>query len=206
MAALEQELRRIGLQPGTAAFSLEAIDNGADDFQAALKAENLPVDDLGEAANRFFRIRQNGAAVGYGGYELHGQSALLRSMVVLPKARGHGAGRNATTLLLQEAFTEGARDAYLLTETATPFFEKLGFARIERGSAPPEILATRQATSLCPASATLMTLSLAYLTDTAGVSLIYRLNTSPERTCSSAPDRADIRDCARGAAAPPARD
>jgi hypothetical protein len=46
--------------------------------------------------------------------------------------------------------------ACLLTETAAPFFAKLGFYPIAHDEAPVAILATRQAASLCPASAILM--------------------------------------------------
>lgn len=58
--------------------------------------------------------------------------------------------------ILHEAATSGARAAYLLTTTAAPFFERLGFTRIERADAPPAILTTREATALCPSTATLL--------------------------------------------------
>jgi N-acetylglutamate synthase-like GNAT family acetyltransferase len=158
--ATERELRLIGRQAGATAFSLEAIDSGAEDLRAALAAEHQPVEDLGGPGQHLFRVRRGGDVVGFGGYELHGDSALLRSVVVVPAQRGHGIGRTAIGLLLRRASSEGARKAWLLTETAVPFFEKLGFARIDRASAPAAIASSRQASSLCPASASLMTRSL----------------------------------------------
>ncbi|MCH5714657.1 GNAT family N-acetyltransferase, partial [Salmonella enterica] len=75
---------------------------------------------------------------------------LVRSLVVLPHARHRGIGGGMFALLLRRAFDEGGRDAWLLTTTAAPFFERAGFKPIERSAAPATILATRQAASLCP--------------------------------------------------------
>ena len=54
----------------------------------------------------------------------------------------------------------GVRRAFLLTMDARAFFEGLGFMEIDRKRAPSEILATRQAAALCPASAVLMVKAL----------------------------------------------
>ena len=77
-------------------------------------------------------------------------------LVVLPHARHRGIGGGMFALLLRRAFDEGGRDAWLLTTTAAPFFERAGFKPIERSAAPATILATRQAASLCPSSAVLL--------------------------------------------------
>jgi arsenate reductase len=60
-------------------------------------------------------------------------------------------------LLLRRASDEGARHAWLLTTTAAGFFRRAGFQVAERSTAPATILSIRQAVSLCPASAILMT-------------------------------------------------
>ena len=98
--------------------------------------------------------------MGYGGIENYGKAALLRSVVVLPDCRGKGVGDEMTLLLLAHARRSGIRALYLLTTSAAAFFARNGFVRIERAEAPPEIIGTRQAASLCPASATLMKLEL----------------------------------------------
>ncbi|MBP1807758.1 arsenic resistance N-acetyltransferase ArsN2 [Rubellimicrobium aerolatum] len=134
----------------------ETIAGAAPDLRAPLGAERLPTDDLTEPGRTFLRLLREGATVGFGGYERHGDAALLRSLVVLPVARGQGLGRETVRLLLHRAAEEGARHAYLLTTSAAPFFERLGFARVERASAPEAIRASRQAASLCPTSAALM--------------------------------------------------
>lgn len=130
------------------------------DLQAALQAAGLLIDDLEQSGRIFLRFADCGEVVGFGGLELYGDSALLRSVVVLPNQRGRGYGEAVTRQMLDQAAYNGARTVYLLTESAAAFFEKLGFAEVDRGAAPAAILRTRQATSLCPASAALLAKSI----------------------------------------------
>jgi arsenate reductase (glutaredoxin) len=131
----------------------------ADDpgLTGVLKEAHLPVEDLAEPGRSFYVFRSlSGAVLAYGGFELHGKDALLRSVVVLPDARMKRTGRNVVPLLMYRAFQKGADTAWLLTTTAAPFFEKMKFKRRERADAPLAILATREAAGLCPSSAALM--------------------------------------------------
>lgn len=125
---------------------------------AALAAEGLPVDDLAEPGRRFFRYDTlDGTTVGYGGVEIHGADALVRSVVVLPGLRGSGIGHNLLALLLARAHAAGARQAWLLTSSAAAFFARAGFREVARDDAPAAIRATRQAAGLCPAGTPLLT-------------------------------------------------
>ena len=135
---------------------VEAINGDASDLRLALASSHLPVDDLCEAGRSFFRLVEGGQTVGFGGFELYGDHVLLRSIVVLPHMRGKGQGKAATELLVSKARDAGGRTAYLLTTDAAPFFERVGFVTIERGNAPADILATKQAASLCPSTAALL--------------------------------------------------
>ncbi|UWU26267.1 arsenic resistance N-acetyltransferase ArsN2 [Rhizobium sp. WSM1274] len=137
--------------------SLEGHD---DRLRGALAGAGLPVDDLIDAGRSFYRFSRGGETVGFGGLELYGETVLLRSIVVLSDQQGFGFGHAITLGLLDQAQRKGATAAYLLTETAAPFFQSLGFRPIGRDEAPAEILTTRQAASLCPASAALMVRSL----------------------------------------------
>ena len=102
------------------------------------------------------------AMMAYGGLEPLGEHVLVRSIAVLPAFRGKGIGRNIVPLLLYRAYRSGARTAWLLTDTAAPFFEKIGFRVVDRQAAPAAVLATRQAASLCPASAPLLSRSIGF--------------------------------------------
>ena len=130
------------------------------DLLAALQAAGLPVDDLEQTGRTFFRFADQGQIVGFGGLETYGDCALLRSVVVLPDQRGRGYGEAISRRLLDEAGRGGARTVYLLTQSAAAFFEYLGFVKVERTAAPAAILQTRQAASLCPASAGLFAKSI----------------------------------------------
>ncbi len=130
------------------------------DLRAALQAAGLPIDDLEQSGRTFFRFADKGQIVGFGGLEPYGDCALLRSVVVLPEQRGRGYGEAISRRLLDEAGRGGARTVYLLTQSAAAFFEHRGFVKVERTAAPATILQTRQAASLCPASAGLFAKSI----------------------------------------------
>jgi len=123
----------------------------------ALRDAGLPTEDLRVSSGRYFGFRTlGGKLVGYGGYEVHGADVLLRSVLVKPEFRGQGAGRNMVLLLMSRAHDDGARNAWLLTTTAAPFFEKLGFKATPRSEAPAAIGQSPQAVSLCPSDAPLL--------------------------------------------------
>jgi amino-acid N-acetyltransferase len=54
------------------------------------------------------------------------------------------------------AAKNGVKSLYLLTTTADRFFAGLGFRRLQREMAPLAIKSTSQFSSLCPATAVLM--------------------------------------------------
>jgi N-acetylglutamate synthase-like GNAT family acetyltransferase len=125
-------------------------------LKALLQEAGLPTDDLEDAGRMFFLARMDGSVCGSGGFETARGDILLRSIAVDPGHRGRGHGKTITLDVLERARRAGAVRAYLLTTSAGPFFEGLGFARIDRAAAPEAILRTRQAALLCPASAVLM--------------------------------------------------
>lgn len=134
---------------------VEAIAGSDGGLQQALLAADLPIDDVGEGGRRFFRFDRDGRTIGYGGFEPHGAFALLRSFVVLPHARAQGNGRAIAEAVMEKALEAGCSEGYLLTTNAADFFEHLGFRTLDRTDAPPPILATRQATTICSTAALL---------------------------------------------------
>jgi N-acetylglutamate synthase-like GNAT family acetyltransferase len=123
-------------------------------FLATLAHAGLPTDDVLELGQRFYVLSDN-AIVGFGGFQLLGRDALLRSVVVLPDRR-----RQLTSALLSLLRIEGCDRVWLLTDSASEFFERFGFITQPRTAAPPTIASTREFSALCPASAALMRLSL----------------------------------------------
>jgi N-acetylglutamate synthase-like GNAT family acetyltransferase len=141
------------------AFSL--ADSKLPAMRAALQEVALPADDLDAPGLALFSFVRDGKTLGYGGLEVYGGDALLRSIVVDPDHRNEGVGRWIVELLLESASEMGARGSYLLTTGARKYFERFGFIMLDRRDAPASIQATRQMAGLCPASAVLMTRSCA---------------------------------------------
>jgi len=127
-----------------------------DAMVAALNAASLPADDVAELGRSFFRFVVNDVPAGFGGFELYRREALLRSIVVLAEQRGKGVGRLIVERLVMRVREAGATRAWLITDSASRYFAKLGFHAVDRATAPPAILATRQAADICATTAPLM--------------------------------------------------
>lgn len=123
----------------------------------ALTAEKLPTADLTLANREFFRLVDDaGHDVAFGGWEMYGRDALLRSIVVPQKTRGGGVGREMVLALIDQARARGVTRLWLLTTTAAAFFAKMGFRQVDRATVPVAIAATAEFADLCPASAVCM--------------------------------------------------
>ena len=134
---------------------LEPVLGGDAGLKLALSASGLPTEDLEDAERSFFRaVSSDGGTVGYAGIEACGDDVLLRSIVILPEHRGKAFGKSLTRETLKAVKVNSA--VFLATTSAAPFFESLGFAVVERADVPPAVLATRQLSGICPASATIM--------------------------------------------------
>jgi len=68
--------------------------------------------------------------------------------------------RAITRLLLRYADIHGAEFGYLVTTDVAQFFDKLGFHPVNRSDVPEAILASPQASGLCPATASILTRSV----------------------------------------------
>ena len=122
-----------------------------------LAKAKLPAADVDHPGRLFWRFEDpDQVPLGYGGLEVHGKDALLRSVLTLPPAQGRGVGCAMVAALEVEAAALACRSIWLLTLDAAPFFARLGYAACPRETAPEAIRATEQWQSLCPASATLM--------------------------------------------------
>ncbi|MHB1220277.1 MAG: arsenic resistance N-acetyltransferase ArsN2 [Alphaproteobacteria bacterium] len=127
----------------------------------ALRKAGLPVEDLGHPGQFFWRFAaSDGGALGYAGLEGDGPDVLLRSVMIDPAARGHGHGLALVEAIAGEAAKRGVERLWLLTLDAAGFFEKAGFARVPRDTAPPAIAATAEFVSLCPVTAVCMARTL----------------------------------------------
>ena len=138
------------------AFNAVELPEPAPDLIAALEAAGLPMDDLHEPGRRFFRFGDDAGLIGYGGLEQIGPDVLIRSMVVVDARRGGGLGAEVLSWLEARAAERKAIALYLLTTSATAFFQRHGYVVLPRSAAPTAIAASRQFSALCPTSAAFM--------------------------------------------------
>lgn len=119
-----------------------------------LSAAALPVADLESSQVDFLVADADGALVGAVGLETAGTDGLLRSLVVSPRARAMGTGSALVEAIERRASQLGLSRMVLLTQTATVFFTKRGYAPANRATMPDALQATAEFRSLCPSSAT----------------------------------------------------
>ena len=130
------------------------------DILALLDECELPKEGLAAHMSTTLVARQANEIVGCSALELYERYALLRSVAVKPSFRGRGLAARLTRAALDLARHQLVTTVYLLTETASTFFSKLGFATIPRSDVPQKVQESVEFTTLCPETATVMTMSL----------------------------------------------
>jgi N-acetylglutamate synthase-like GNAT family acetyltransferase/SAM-dependent methyltransferase len=126
-----------------------------------LTSAGLPRDGVEEQFNRFLVTEgPDGAVSGAVGLEVYGSQGLLRSLCVKPEERGKGTGARLVEAVTAEAMAAGCSELYLLTTTADKYFERHGFARVERASVDGPVLQSIEFVSACPKTAVVMLKSL----------------------------------------------
>ena len=124
---------------------------------AALLRENrLTLEGFRESFSRALVASRGPDVVGCVSIEVHGGTALLRSLAVSEEDRGQGLGARLTEEVLRLAKDLGIRDVYLLTETAERFFPRFGFTSEDRSQAPAALHESVEFRSACPKSAVMM--------------------------------------------------
>ena len=117
--------------------------------EVLLGSAGLPLDGVADAFRSGVVARDGGRIVGCAAVELYGDAALVRSVAVDAGRRGQGLGRELVASVEALARDAGAREAYLLTETAEGWFPRFGYASISRADAAPAIGASVEFTTAC---------------------------------------------------------
>ena len=123
---------------------------------AVLDECGLPTEGLAAHLPTTLVARNGKEIVGCSALELYQESALLRSVAVKPSFREHGLALRLTRAALDLAKKHEVTAVFLLTETASTFFSKLGFKPIPRSEVPQKVQSSVEFTRCCPQSATAM--------------------------------------------------
>ena len=125
-----------------------------------LQAEKLPVEDLPNSLDNFFVAVEDNKVIGVIGLEQYGNCGLLRSMVVNREHRNKSIALQLVQELEYYAAAAGIDYMFLLTETASQYFEKKGYTKINRDEVPKLIQISSEFSHVCPVSATVMKKSI----------------------------------------------
>ncbi len=121
-----------------------------------LASHKLPTSDLPLSLDDFFYVKDGDQLVALIGLEKYNGHGLLRSMVVHPAYRN----KNIASLLVQKieetAIQENLKSVFLLTETASAYFEKKGYIKVEREKVPVEIKSSSEFSNVCPVTAAVL--------------------------------------------------
>jgi amino-acid N-acetyltransferase len=144
---------RFETKPATVAHLAAAV--------GLLRDCDLPVEGVREHFETGYAVALSGEEViGVCGVEVHGSYGLLRSTAVSTAWRGRSVGRALVEDRVSWARGRGLSALYLLTTDAAGYFKRLGFVRVARDDAPPEIKLSEEFSSLCPLTSVVMFMSL----------------------------------------------
>ena len=125
-----------------------------------LEANKLPLVGVRDGIDDFLIAERDGSIVGVIGLEIYDDRGLLRSAAVDTDERGTGVGAALVGALIANARARELKELVLLTTTAERWFPRFGFATIARHEAPVAVKGSAEFTGACPASATVMRLTL----------------------------------------------
>jgi amino-acid N-acetyltransferase len=140
---------------------IKADDKFRQSIVSLLQTEKLPVEDLPSPLDNFFIAVEDNNVIGVIGLEQYDKCGLLRSMVVNNRYRNKDIASRLVRELEEKAGSLGIESIYLLTETATAYFEKKGYEKISRTEVPKLIQASTEFSSVCPDSAIVMKKAIA---------------------------------------------
>ena len=95
-----------------------------------MAAAHLPPLFVEEYLDGFIAAERGGEVFACGGFEVYGDCAVIRSVVVDETGRGLGLGGRLAEMLMARARDGGASDLYLFTADALPFWQHYGFVGI----------------------------------------------------------------------------
>jgi amino-acid N-acetyltransferase len=127
-------------------------------IKSLLATCELPAEDVTTVLLPGFLVAvdEGAAIVGSVALEHLGADALLRSLSVALHLRARGLGTSLLRAIEREGRASSYRSLWLLTTSASQFFENHGYSAVERIDVPDEVRETAQFMRLCPSTAVCM--------------------------------------------------
>lgn len=121
----------------------------------------LPSHDESDGRSTFFVAESERGIIGVCGFErCDGSVALLCSLGVMPGYRKQRIGRRLIHRAMSHAQDQGIDRLFVLTESATDYFQNSGFTALEKKSAPSELKSSPLLAGRAPSSALLLVRAL----------------------------------------------
>jgi amino-acid N-acetyltransferase len=129
-----------------------------DDIRSLLRSNGLPTEDLeASGVEAHWVCRDAGRVAGSVGMDVVGTVAVVRSLVTDPEFRGQHVATALCDAVEDHARRRGVTAAYLLTESASGFFERRGYRAVARAAVPDAVSRHRQfASGCCQCASTMM--------------------------------------------------
>ncbi len=121
---------------------------------------NLPIAGIKDPNCKLFVLELQKEIVAVIAYELYGNIALLRSLVVAPSQRGQGRAKELFEFIFRHLKENNVSTVYGLTLTIPEWLLKLGFKEIKRENIAAELFASEELQGACPSSARAFTKSI----------------------------------------------
>ncbi len=140
-------------------MKLISVSTQSQSFPSAkllLESYGLHTSDISDVAVKLWAVEVDGKLIGVIGIEQLEDIGLLRSLAVSKDFQGLGVAGRLCDAVFTYSAENNVKEIYLLTETASKFFEHKGFTEIARTAVPNRLRKTLQFSYLCPDSATVM--------------------------------------------------
>lgn len=129
-------------------------------IETLLSTAGLPRDGAAAAFEAGVVGRDRDRLVAAAAVERYDSFGLLRSVVVVADRRGAHLGRTIVAAAEELARELGLNELFLLTETATDWFPRLGYVPIVRDEVPDVVRGSVEFTTACSTTAVAMRRSL----------------------------------------------
>lgn len=117
-----------------------------------LQGNALPTSDISSEKQKFWVFQHENSIIGCCAIEQYGNFALLRSLAVSKLFHGKGVGTALCKHIIEWSKEQELSALFLLTTTASSFFEKQAWIKVWRNAVPKPLQKSEEFSTICPSS------------------------------------------------------